>query len=255
MTLKSLYQGKEYSRDKNEEKLKQTFYGTQAEVDSFIASLSIGTKDQSKGFLRSYTKTQKDGAFWQVEVEYSISHSSQWSDDDDTVVGKKSATLSARNIQMPLESHKNYLTTWNHYLISTQGYAPAWASTAKDVLIPAADRGKFQWIKSLGEVPSQPNSQGKFWEVVVKIEKPGVEYYDLSIYVVTESAAFRSASAAGNFISKKMNRIDSPSEDFNLGGEWKLDDCSVQRDGSNGKWIASNTYSRAVDEWDKDLYD
>lgn len=254
MALKSLYQGKEYSRDKNEEKLKQTFYGTQAEVDSFISSLSVGTKDQTKGYLRSYTKTQKDGAFWQVEVEYSISHSSDWSDDDDTVVGKKSATLSARNIQMPLESHENYLTRWNHYLISTQGYAPAWAFTAKDVLIPSADRPYFQWIKSLSEIPSQPNSQGNHWEVVADMIKKGVQYYDLSVYVVTESAAFKSAKAAGSFISKKMNRIDSPSQDFGLGGEWKLDDCSVQRDGSNGKWIASNTYSRAVDVWDKDLY-
>lgn len=253
MSLKNLYQGREYSRDKNEQKYKQTLYGSEAEVDEYIASLSIGTKADGKGYLRSYTKTQKDGSFWQLEIEYSTSFSGSWSDDDETIVGQKSATLSARVIQVPLEAKQGYLTKWNNYLISTEGSAPAWAASATDIIIPVSDRGKYMWVKSLAEIPMDKTEQGKYWNVVQDMTKKGVEYFEVAVYVVSESAAFRSANAAGNFISKKMNKIVSPSQTFGLGGEWKLDDCSVQYDGK--KWIATNTYSRAIDEWDSDLYD
>jgi hypothetical protein len=43
---------------------------------------------------------------------------------------------------------------WNHYLIGLGKVTlPAWATTAKDTIIPVSDRGKYAWIKSIGELP------------------------------------------------------------------------------------------------------
>jgi hypothetical protein len=54
---------------------------------------------------------------------------------------------------MPLESHPNYRTIWNHYLISNNGTAPDWVFDKKDILLSADESKNYRWIKSLGEVP------------------------------------------------------------------------------------------------------
>lgn len=72
---------------------------------------------------------------------------------------------------------------------------------------------------------------------------------------MTESAKYRSASAAGQAISKNINKIVSPDNTFGLsGGNWKYDEASVQYDGKN--WIATTTYTKSGDNngWDSDLY-
>lgn len=250
--LNYAYQGKEISRDKDQYQYKQTLYGSLSEIDSYIATLTIGTRYQDKGILRSWTKTQKQASLWQVEVVYSISYSSNWSDDDQTVVGKKSAQLSVRNIQIPLQQHPEYRTIWNHYLIANNGNCPSWITDKTDTLLTTADRANYQWVKSIGEVPVDPDSQGRYWEIVAKPSKAGVEYYDMACFVVTISAKYKTASSAGGAISKNINKIASPSQDFGLSGQWKLDQASVSYDGKH--WIASSTYTRAIDEWDKDLY-
>ena len=253
MALKYLYQGKEISRDKSSSSYKQTLYGTETEVDAKISSLTIGTFVQGKGYLKSWTKTQNDPNIWQIEIEYSISYESNFNDSDSgTVTGKKSAQLSVRNIQMPLQAHPNYRTIWNHYLISCNGMSPSWVFDKTDTLIDTDQRKNYMWVKSLGEIPLQPNADGTYWEVAVQPQKPGVEYYDMALFVVTISEKHGSATSAGNAVSKNINRIVNPSEDFNLGGEWKYDEASISYDGKN--WISTQVYTRAADEWDKQLY-
>lgn len=254
MALQYLYQGKQISQNKNEAIYKQTLYGKLTEIDSYIATLTIGSNVGGKGYLKSWTKTQKEADIWQVEVEYSITYDFSFSDDSETVVGKKSAQLSVRNIQMPLESAEGYLTNWNYYLAGKGDITtPYWWETADTVIIDIADRENFMWIKNVGELPLDKDQNGLYWRILEQPTKPGVQYYDLACFVVTISAKYRSASSAGNAISKKINCITSPAEDFNLGGEWKLDQCSVAYDGRS--WIATETYTQAIDEWDKDLYD
>lgn len=255
MALKLKYQGQEASKNKNEYTYKQTYTGTKQEVENYIASLpAIGTKNDTKGYLRRWTQTQEEGIFWNAEIEYGISYdSSSFSDDDQTVVGKKSAQLSVRNMQMPLESHPNYRTIWNHYLASNNGMAPQWATDTTDVLISGEDRKHYMWIKSLGQLPMDADEQGNMWQIVVDMEKKGVEYYDMALFVVTISAKYNSASSAGSAISSNINSIVSPSEDFGLGGQWKYDQANVSYDGKS--WIATSVYTRAIDKWDKDLYE
>lgn len=251
-TLK--YQGREQSKNKNLQSYKQTWQGTQTQIDSFIGSLpAIGTKTD-KGFMTSYRKSQADGYFWNLEVQYTIEKNNDFNNsDEDTVVGKKSATLSARCIQMPLESADAYLTNWNYYLIGKQGLStPSFWNTATDTILTGQNNKDYMWIKSLGQRPIQPDQNGKYWQLLQKPQKPGVQYYDLAIFVVTISAKYRSATSAGNAIKKSINTVTSPDQDFNLGGQWKYDDASVSYDGKH--WIATSTYSRAVDKWDSDLY-
>ena len=92
-TLK--YQGREESKNKTSQSYKQTWQGTQAEVDSVISGLPvIGAFVTGKGFMTSYRKSCDDGPYWSVEVEYTIEKdSSSFDNSDDTIVGKKSAQL------------------------------------------------------------------------------------------------------------------------------------------------------------------
>lgn len=251
-TLK--YQGRQQSKSKNTESYKQTYVGTQQQIDVVISGLpEIGAFVSGKGYMTSYRKSCDDGPYWSVEVEYTIEKDSSFDNIDDTVVGKKSAQLSARSIQMPLESHDLYEARWNHYLIGKNVVGtPGFWETATNTILTGQNNRDYMWIKSLSERPTQPDANGHYWQILEQPTKPGVQYYELACFVVTISAKYKSARAAGNAISKSMNTITSPDEDFGLDGEWKYDDASVSYNGKH--WIATSTYTRAVDEWDKDLY-
>lgn len=253
MAIKYAYQGRQASRDKNESTYKQTLYGLQSEVDTYISSLVIGNQYTNKGFLKSWHKTQKQADIWQVEVQYSTTYDFQFSDDDEQVIGKKSAQLSVRNIQMPLESRTGYRTIWNHYLFSNNQMAPIWTLQRTDVLLTPQQRQHYMWAKSLSELPTEKDANGNYWGVAAYPSKPGVQYYDMACFVVTITAKYNSASAAGTALAKNINKIVSPSEDFSLGGEWKYDAAEVVYNGKN--WVATQTYTRAIDIWDRQLYD
>lgn len=253
MPIKYSYQGKEASRDKNESTYKETLYGSEQQVNTHIGGLTIGNYTQGKGFLKSWHKTQMDPYNWQVEVEYSETFDFQFSDDAEQVIGKKSASLSVRAIQMPLESRQGYKAIWNHYLFSNNQMAPIWTLDRTDVLLTPQQRQHYMWAKSLSELPTEKDANGNYWGVAAYPSKPGVQYYDMACFVVTITAKYNSASAAGTALAKNINKIVSPSEDFSLGGEWKYDAAEVIYNGKN--WVATQTYTRAIDQWDKQLYD
>ena len=83
----------------------------------------------------------------------------------------------------------------------------------------------------------------------------GVDYYDMSCFVITESAKYKSATSAGNAVSKNINKIISPDNTFGItGGNWKYDEASIS---FNGKyWVATSVYTRSGDDkgWDVDIY-
>ena len=67
-------------------------------------------------------------------------------------------------------------------------------------------------------------------------------------------ASYNTASAAGSAISKSINVVTTNFQyDFGLGGQWKLDDAQVRYTGNT--WLGINTYTRAYDYWDPDLYE
>lgn len=173
ITLK--YQGQEQSRSKSEASFKETFQGTETEINSQISTLPpISTKVEGKGFLTSWRKTCDEGPIWNLEVEYTISYDSgDFDNNDEQVYGKKSAQLSARNIQMPLEGHPNYLTNWNYYLIGLGNVTtPGWWATATDIMLTPTQRKQFQWVKSIGEIPQEPDQNGDYWTILEEPQKP-----------------------------------------------------------------------------------
>ena len=252
MALKTLYQSKTKSKTSNEQKYKITYYGKESEVNSLISTLQIGTSEAEGCYLTSWNKSQYGADLYQIELEYTQTfQSGQFSNVPSSVVGKKSATLSVRNIQLPLENLENYLMNWNHYLIGRAEdeteyiETPDWWETADyQFNIPVADRENYRWITSISELPLEPDSDGLYWFIVQKPQKPGVQYYDFAVFVVTESAKFRSATDAGNAVSKSINTIVSPSNTFGIsGGNWKLDETSVSWDGS--AWIGTSVYTHS----------
>lgn len=256
MSLTLKYQGQEVSRTKNLSSYKETYQGTEAEIDTYISSSlpNISTFIQGKGYLTSWRKYNAQGPIFNLEIEYTISYDGSFNNEENTLYGEKSAQLSVRTIQLPLEKAPSYKACWNNYLLGLGDVElPDWATTTSSTILSRADKQNYRWVKSLGEIPDDPVS-GKFWDAIQEPTKPGVEYYDFAYFVVTESAKYRSAAAAGTAVSKKINKIVSPDTTFGLAGEWKLDETSIQYTGSY--WIGTNVYTRAGDSngWDKDLY-
>ena len=57
MAIALKYQGQEKSRSRNEESFKETYQGTEAEVDNYISNLpEISTSVEGKGHLTSWRK-------------------------------------------------------------------------------------------------------------------------------------------------------------------------------------------------------
>lgn len=255
MALKLKYQGKSIGRNKTQSSYKQTYYGTEAEVDTYMGSLTIGASVEGKGYLTSYEKSQMDGLIYQIEVEYTVDFDNDFSNLSSTVVGQKSAELTTRQLQMPLQNLENYLTQWNYYLAGCGDVTtPGWWQTATDTLIEPDERKTYMWIKSVGQLPTQPNEDGEYWGILEQPTKPGVEYYDKAYFVVTEKKKYGSASAAGNAVDRCINSITvHPDNTFGLGNNnWKCDDCTCAYDGR--RWIVSTTYTQAPQGWDQDIY-
>lgn len=249
--LKLKYLGQEKSRSKQQSSYKETWYGTETEVDEKVSTLDIGSYSTGKGYLSSWRKSQLQASIYQLELDYTVSYDNQPDNLDETDVGKFSATLSVRNLQLPLEHHPDYRACWNHYLYVQQGYSlPDWWSTAINI---EDEEDGYQWSK----YPDLPkiDSEGIRWKLLKEPIKKGTEVYDWACYVVTESAKYRSAESAGSAIQKKVNTIVAPENDFGItGGNWKLDEVSVSYTGKY--WVATSVYTRSGDEngWDADLY-
>lgn len=256
MALTLKYQGQEVSRNKNQYTYKETLQGTESEIDTYIQTCpAIGTYVQDKGYLTSTRKFNAGGIFFNFELEYTVNYESGFNNTDTTVYGEKSAQLTVRNLQLPLQKCPNYKANWDNWLgaLGTE-VVPYWWETASSTIIPSADSKTYKWVKEKSELPTEAVS-GNYWEIIKNPQKPGVEYYDYSVFVVTETAKYGSASSAGSAVSKNINKIVSPENTFGLSGEWKMDEANVVYNGQD--WVATNVYTRAADSsgWDHDLYD
>lgn len=255
------YRGKQYSKNLTEQITRETYIGTENDIDSFISSKSIGVYQVGKGKLFNIQKNQQEGQFFTARLEYTKSEDEQGDNGFDQTTGeygKTSQVLSVRNMSLPIESHPNYRTKWNHYLIAKNGYqttVPQFYFSAKNTV---TNDENYKWVQDLSNIPDG-------WSIVREGKntaqpwKPGVESFDFACFVITESRKFNSAQNAGKSIEKKINTIvESPKYgDMGLtenGYDWKIDDCNIAY---NGKyWIATTTYTRSGNNrgWDKDLY-
>ncbi len=258
--LESVHQGRVFERSENGSSTTQTVTGTLAEMTAYLESLSFDNIGGGNHIV-SGRVSQVAGSEWKCEVVYADESNSGTVTAPSSAYGKKSATLNAGVMRMPLEHHKKYLTNWNYYL--AQGIrkgggpvVPGWWLTATTTILEKAVAQKYKWVKSLSELPVGPDKLGREWQAIMDPAKPGVEGYDLATYQVTESVKQPNATRCGYYVANRLNKIISPNETFGLtAGNWKCDSASIQWDGKH--WKATLTYTLSGDAagWDTDLYD
>lgn len=258
MALKLKYQGREQSRSRDEATYRETWYGTESEVDAQIALLTIGDYTSGKGYLHGWEKTQENAAVWDLSVSWRVTYARVGDDSEDEEpesgsTAQHTYSLSVRNVQMPIEGHPSYRACWSHYLLGKGATLPAWWSTATDTLLSPSDRAYYMWVSSIGEIPQEPDGSGNYWTILAQPTKPGVQVYDEACFVVTERSRHKHSADAGRAISTGINKVFDPAHTFGItGGEWKLDEASVEHDGR--RWVATCRWTRAL-SWDNDIYD
>ena len=247
------FQSREYERANGGRTLKVTYAGTLEEM----TALADAPETENGYSFDTARVSQKSGAIWQCEMRYTAGKDgSLISNPEEQEYGKKSCQMHGSMLSMPLESHRNYRTNWNHFLASKPGVTavPNWWVTASDPLLTGNDAVKYAWIKGVSETPVDAKS-GKRWNLLKKPQKPGMENYDMSTYSITETARYQTAAKAGEMIRNVLNRTGRPCETFGIDvGNWKCDACEISW---NGKcWVATRTWtlSGGVSGWDPDFY-
>ena len=252
--LKHLGRRKEWTRDGVS--VVYTYEGAESEIDTLIASHDIGEAD-ADGTLATIAKSQVGGDLWSAEFRYEIAGAGGGSaTPPSNAWGSKSATLRGSMLSVPLQNHPRYKAKWDHYLAAAPGVSasiPAWWETATSVLLSGTAEKKYRWISDLAD---RPTTGGAQWQILKTPTKPGTSSYEVATYSITETAKYKTASAAGSAVAGKLNKIGAPAETFGItGGNWKCDDASVQYDGK--RWLATTTWTRSGDNrgWDAELYD
>lgn len=218
------------------------------------SSYAVGKSIPGMGVVKSSTISQKGGKIWALELTCIADDGDGSIEPPNTAWGEKSASLDGSMLSLPLETLENYLTKWNHYLFCHPDIkeVPAWYEEAKDPVLDDKQAQCYAWGMTLNDVPVV---NGVKWKILKAPSKPGVNSRDIGVYTITETAKFKSPTAAGNMVAGKLNRIGKPYTTFGIsGGDWKCDRVAVRF--QNDKWLATLTWTRSGDEngWDKDIY-
>lgn len=290
-TINLSYQGQSETYSEDSLSIRHTYIGTQAQIDTFISQHKplLGTKVEGLGELTSLSKSQEDGPFWKVEVEYTDRENQGISiEQPDDSYGVKSATLKGGLLQIDFDSpimRDKYRFCWNHDLYAQVEYPssatwsdyipprPQWFSLVIKPEVMIGLPGKewtsstpdyvinYIWVSDPSELPQDPQPKTKGYKsqivCVATRTKPGYDKIDWATYQVVESAKFRNPKDAGQFVSNTLNHLATPENDFGLDFivNWKCDDASVQWTGKY--WLATVTWTGSPDPkgWDTDWYD
>lgn len=286
ITLK--YQGKSLDYSTQTRTKTYTYQSmNESQIDDYISRLSVNLDKYvtqpggSNMKLTGLHKSQAEGPFWELQVQYtwekgsgSIGSEQQVEDPQDTAFGSKSATLDTVLISVPLCAHPSYLMCWDHYLIGkTTGDAkpaiPTWHSTDTNGITASYHRDKYRWIKDFSEIPQPINSTDSItnedgsttvsdnvqhWIILETPTKPGRQTYDRFHYSVSEGARYATRADAGTAVKNNLNKIGSPDYDFDLDvTDWKCDNVSVRWNGEY--WLGVQTWTSSIGGWDKEIYD
>ncbi len=230
------------------------YFGSQQEMLELQNSNLPGIISQD-GLLKSSRLTQSEGDVWSLEMRFETGNDGSSVTAPSATYGSRSATLKSEMRSIPLENHPSYRTNWNHYLAAApdvSGTLPVWYQEAADSVITGNDAQKYAWITSLSELPS--DSKGR-WSILCEPLLKGVDSYDAATYSITEAIRCRTASAAGDLVANKLNRLGTPENQFGIsGGNWKCSDAAVSWSGKF--WLATLTWTRSVNNsgWNEILY-
>ncbi|GEM_PF-7033661 len=243
------YQSEAYEETRDSYRSSVVYQGSREEIEEFRNGIEIGSANSENGILRSVKYTP--GPICELELVYERSCDGGGVEGPPEVFGKKSASVNASLISLPLESAKNYRACWNHYLlgkIKEKAALPSWHKTRSDTVLSAEEAAKYQWAKELTAADG--------WMPLAKPTKPGVETIDKAVYTLTESIKCRNLTQGMKLLSGKLNKItESVAGGLSADGNWKCDSGDLSW---NGKyWVARLSYTMSGDKkgWDKDLYE
>lgn len=253
------------------------------------------------GRLDSINIQPGDGPFFTATLTYTQPLSSQIIiniNDDNT-----EATMNSLNVKMlslPLENNKNYAYTWNHMLIGLSGYSKTdelWqtiSGTLSGISRQAAinlynqNSQYIRWINDISQLPTQPQQittttpsetpgedpvvtkESYKWYIMYDKLKPGVEYYQIPTYEITESTKHKGRNNAAWAAAQRSGKLKFPTYgDFGLTKYYHSDQAvtptscyywlcqggDIHYDGKY--WVAQCTYIWSPDPygWDLQMYD
>ena len=241
------YQGfsAEYTQDGK--MLSYVYRGTRSEMETLVSGHHVG-ESAAAGRLKSVRISPREGPMWECELRYEAPEEWQSIAAPDRSWGVRSCQLRGVMLSRPLAAHPGYRANWDNSLAAAPGVSavPGWWSGATEPVVPAADRSEYRWCRGSGGL-----SDG--WSVLKGPTKPGAASFDTAAYSITETARFRSASAAGKMVSRVLNRVGVPATAFGItGGNWKCDDAEISWNGSF--WLAKLSWTHNENGWDVDLY-
>ena len=253
-----------------------------------------GSNDANYGRLDSINIQQGDGPFFTATLTYTQPLSSQIIiniGDDNTEATMNSLTV--KMLSLPLEKNKNYAYTWNHMLIGLSGYGPTDAlwhdisgilsgisrQTAIDYYNNNSDC--MRWINDISQLPTDPEKrtvppenegdeptvENFKWYIMYDKTKPGVEYYQIPTYEITEYTKHNGRNNAAWAAAQRSGKLKFPTYgDFGLTNYyygtppascyyWLCQGGDIHYDGKY--WVAQCTYiwSPEPTGWDTALYD
>ena len=241
MALQLKYQGKNREKTADGTVITITWYGTQNECESMLASAAINSTTAGLGRLVSAGTRPGEGGFWEVYYKYSTAGYASGSSvtAPSTVVGEKSATMNCSMMSTPL--------------------APSWwTNQGASYVIPSADQKTFKVLNSNTELPQSPDLEGYTWEIIDTPAMPGVTSYDVACYTQQEKARYRNYADACAAVKNRANKTFTSAQIVNngfTGGNWKGDGASIAWDGEY--WIATFTYTFSANAsgWNSTLYE
>lgn len=225
--VKYSYLGFTQTKTNNTLNTQQVFQSTKEGLSAMMKNEStwqINYQHPDFGRLDSINLEQKD-AFWNATLNYVNPLNNgiiiTTPDNDQPYNSNLDITM----LSLPLEKHPNYVYNWNHLLISPFKYYTFQDLTIedptkipKDIAMEIINNGSgyFRWIKDQSQIPVQkclteiPIEGGGTSSVLLpwiitnlaqggvltqmQRTKPGVEYYEIPTYEITEWGQYSSPS-------------------------------------------------------------
>lgn len=255
------YQGFTKTITKNNQIVKETWHGFKNVISGFVEDNKVGSSGVY-GELTNIQFTCKEGPIWKAELTWEKLNSSgdeNWVNPEDNY-GPERSSLTTRQNQMSIETHHNYKLNWNNFFIirkegthdqADQGITYYWNVATIEDNIPEEYAEDFKWIKDRDDLPEG-------WEILYPPQMPGVEYYFIPYYELTQIGTHGKREQTAWAVSQIAGKIANPTNgDFGIveqhGGNWLCQGATINYDGKY--WVAQCSYTWSPDGWEPEIYE
>lgn len=302
--VKYTYLGFTQTKTNNSLNTQQSFQSTKEQLQWMRDNEStwqIGYNHPDYGRVESVNIEQKD-TFWTATINYTnpLNNGITIHTPDDLPYN---TNLDIAMLSLPLEKHPNYVYNWNHLLISLYSLIdfqsiqiPDPTKISKDLAMEMynASSGTLRWIKDQSQIPvqkqlitlydeqGQPTGEQVYrpWVIAsiraeggnytqIQRQKPGVEYYEVPTYEITEWGQYKSPSQCkwalveggklaypllGDFGIQNYYHPDLLTGTLTA-GYWLCEGGNITFDGKYYNATCKYIWSPQPSGWDLDLYE